>query len=131
MFLARLAEAERVKAFVDKACSAWGVTRASGYKLHLIVEELFTNTVKHGHRGDCNAPVWISMRCHDDHFDLTFTDHAPPFNPVAHASSLNAESGASKHQVGGLGVLLICELARTAQYAYVFGRNSIRLTVPR
>jgi serine/threonine-protein kinase RsbW len=131
VFPASLAHAGAVRAFVDGACESWGIARASGYKLHLIVEELFTNTVKHGHRGDSNFPVWIRLECADEHLALTFIDQATPFNPIAHAADVNVESGAAEHRVGGLGVLLVCELAQYAEYAYVFGRNRIKLKVQK
>jgi anti-sigma regulatory factor (Ser/Thr protein kinase) len=45
------------------------------------VEELFLNTVKHGHRGGSDAPVWITMEAADGSVSLTYEDRAPPFNP--------------------------------------------------
>ncbi|MBL8513093.1 MAG: ATP-binding protein [Betaproteobacteria bacterium] len=131
MFPARLTETARLRAFVDVACDSWGITRAVSYKLHLIVEELFTNTVKHGHRGDCDAPVWVGVSCDESALHLTFADQAPAFNPLAHAASISAEQGAVEHKVGGLGVLLVSELACKAEYTYVYGRNRVRLSVRR
>ncbi len=129
--MARIAEAVRVKEFVERTCEAWEVSRASGYKLHLVVEELFTNTVKHGHRGDCDSPVWVGLWCDKQRMHLTFADQAPPFNPFAHAECVSAELGAVEHKVGGLGVLLVSELSCASDYGYMFGRNRVRLSLQR
>lgn len=131
LFPARLAETARLRTFVDAACESWGVARPVAYKLHLIAEELFTNTVKHGHRGDCDSPVWLGVSCDESKVHLTFADQAPAFNPLAHAACVSAEQGAAEHKVGGLGVLLVSELSCTAEYAFVYGRNRVRLTVQR
>ncbi len=131
MFFARIANAAKVKDFVERTCESWGVSRAAGYKLHLVVEELFTNTVKHGHRGDCDSPVWVGLACDPAMLHLNFADHAPAFNPLAHAECVSAEMGAAEHKVGGLGVLLVSELACAAEYGYFYGRNRIRLTLQR
>ena len=62
---------------------------------------------------------------------VTYEDTAPPFNPFAWLSSGSPDSTALHRKVGGLGVLLTRELAATRDYAYVFGRNRIRLSLAR
>jgi anti-sigma regulatory factor (Ser/Thr protein kinase) len=131
MFTARLAETVAVRDFVDAACAAWEVERTAAYKLHLIAEELFINTVKHGHGGDGEGLVAIALACHADHLTLTYQDDAPAFNPFRYAETVNAAAGASEQRVGGLGVLLVCELSSASEYAYLYGRNRVRVKVAR
>ena len=54
---------------------------------------------------------------------VTYEDTAPPFNPLVHP----VQTG----KIGGLGVLLARELATAREYAYLFGRNRLRLAVLR
>jgi serine/threonine-protein kinase RsbW/sigma-B regulation protein RsbU (phosphoserine phosphatase) len=129
IFAARLAEADALRAFVDGACAGWAVERAAAYKLNLIAEELFTNTVKHGHRGDSDALIAITMQQREQGVQLTLEDDAPAFNPFRFVENVNATDGATEQRVGGLGVLLVCELSSHGDYAYLFGRNRVRLTV--
>lgn len=121
MFLTRTAELRRIAAFVEQFCAAAGVSREGGLRLNLILEEFFVNTIRHGLRGERDAPVWITLQAHDGAVRVTYEDNAPPFNPYAYQTK-NAGS-----RIGGLGVLLTRELAAARDYAYLFGRNRIRL----
>ena len=50
-FPAQLRAFVQVKSLIDEFGDAAGLGREDRHKLTLIVEELFTNTVTHGHRG--------------------------------------------------------------------------------
>ena len=121
MFLARRAELQRIGAFVEQFCAKTGVPREKCLRLNVVLEELFVNTVTHGHREDTDAPVWITLEPTAPGVQVTYEDTAPAFNPLAY----RVEMG----KVGGLGVLLTRELADTRDYAYVFRRNRIRLSL--
>lgn len=128
-FLARLDQMRPVQAFLEAFCEDAGVQRAQCLRLNLVLEELFTNTVKHGHRGDCDAPVWIGLTRADGAVQVVYEDNAPPFNPYARLSEPVVDTTVSMRKIGGLGVLLTNELAASRDYAYLFGRNRIRLTL--
>ena len=131
-FLARLEQLRPMQAFLERFCSENAVPRDACLRLNLVVEELFTNTVRHGHHGDCDAPVWVGVSRLGDVVHLVYEDKAPPFNPysaLADASTPAPDVTVSMRRIGGLGVLLTKELAKSRDYAYVFGRNRIRLTL--
>ena len=92
-----------MSAFLEAFCGEAGVERDRCLRLNIVLEELFVNTVSHGHRGDCDAPVWITLEARPDAVHVTYEDTAPPFNPFVHA--------VQARKVGGLGVLLARELA--------------------
>ena len=124
MFLARRAELRRIGAFVEQFCAETAVPREKCLRLNVVLEELFVNTVTHGHREETDAPVWITLesKAHAaPGVQVTYEDTAPAFNPLAY----RVEMG----KIGGLGVLLTRELADTRDYAYVFRRNRIRLSL--
>ncbi len=123
MFLARLTELRAIGAFVEAFCAQAGVARDRCLRLNVVLEELFINTVRHGHRGECDAPVWISVRAQPAQVELTYEDTTAPFNPLAYT--------ARPGKIGGLGVLLTRELTAAREYAYLFGRNRIRLALAR
>ena len=129
MFPSRVEEWKHARAFIEDFCSGAGLPRDSCLKANLVVEELFLNTVKHGHNGGSNAPVWLTMIASEGKVSLTYEDFAPPFNPFARATREMLEALAETRREGGLGVLLAHGLTATADYAYVFGRNRIRLTL--
>jgi serine/threonine-protein kinase RsbW len=129
-FSARASELGRISTFLNDFCTRQGVAREHCLKLNLVVEELFTNTVRHGHRGDSDSPVWVSVDAGPAAVHVTYEDTAPPFNPYALLMP-TPDTTLSLRKVGGLGVLLTRELAATRDYAYLFGRNRIRLTLRR
>ena len=126
-FLARLDQLRPMQAFLEAFCAETGTPRPDCLRLNLVLEELFTNTVKHGHRGDCDAPVWIGLSRTGDAVRVVYEDKAPPFNPYAHLPEEPPDTTLEMRKVGGLGVLLTKELAASRDYTYLFGRNRIRL----
>ena len=128
-FLARLDQLKLVRSFLEGFCSDAGLQRAECLRLNLVLEELFTNTVRHGHRGDCDAPIWIDLERLAQGVQVLYEDKAPPFNPYAYTRPPDAplDTTVSMRKIGGLGVLLTKELAASRDYAYLFGRNRVRL----
>jgi anti-sigma regulatory factor (Ser/Thr protein kinase) len=125
-FPARAVELRRIGTFLNDFCTRQGIGREHCLRLNLVVEELFTNTVRHGHRGDSDSPVWLSVDTGPSAVHVVYEDIAPPFNPYALLANAPDIT-----RVGGLGVLLTRELASSRDYAYLFGRNRIRLTLKR
>lgn len=125
MFPASLEQLHALRAFLEAFCAQAGIDREGCLRLNLLLEELFTNTVRHGHRGDSDAPVWISLAVGEDRrVTITYEDTAPPFNPYARDSpDTTLEIG----KLHGRGVLLLQRLAASGDYAYLYGRNRLRL----
>jgi len=121
MFLARLSELRAIGGFLQDFCSAQGIARERCLRLNLVLEELFVNTVKHGHRGECDAAVWVTLEPRPGAVRVTYEDTGPAFNPYAYVPRAR--------DVGGLGVLLTREMATGGEYAYLFGRNRTRLAL--
>lgn len=128
-FLSRLEQLRPLQAFLEAFCANSGLPRQECLRLNLVLEELFTNTVKHGHRGDCDAPVWIGLTRAGGTVQVVYEDKAPPFNPYARLTDNSPDMTLEMRKIGGLGVLLTKELAASRDYAYLFGRNRIRLTL--
>ena len=129
MFPSRLQAWRKARLFIEDFCKGAGVPRDSCLKANLVIEELFLNTVKHGHRGGSDAPVWLTLTADGGRISLAYEDCAPPFNPFARATREMLEALAETRREGGLGVILAQGLTASADYAYVFGRNRIRLTL--
>ena len=126
MFPARLGELRRLTAFLEGFCSAQAIERPRCLRLNVVLEELFVNSIQHGYRGDCDAPIWVTLDARPQAVQITYEDTAPPFNPFARLPAKEVQ-----HKVGGLGVLLTRELAAGRDYAYLFGRNRVRLSLER
>lgn len=129
MIVARLEKMRVLRGFLEDFCASEGVGRDACLRLNLVLEELFTNTVRHGHGGDSSAPVWVSLVREGEHVRLTYEDSAPPFNPYARLPTASPDTSLQTRKLGGLGVLLTREMAASRDYAYLFGRNRIRLSL--
>ena len=57
---ARMEDLQVARALAEAVCARQGVAAGDTLRLVLVLEELFTNTVMHGHRRDCDAPVLIA-----------------------------------------------------------------------
>jgi serine/threonine-protein kinase RsbW len=127
MFPARLGEMNALRGFLEGFCAQAGIGGDGCLRLNLLLEELFTNTVRHGHGGDCDSPVWVSLAADDPaRVTVNYEDSGKPFNPYARPS---LDSTQQIRTVGGRGLRLLSELAPTRDYAYLYGRNRIRLVL--
>ena len=118
-----------VGAFLAEVCEAAGVGRATCLRVTLLVEELFTNTVVHGHRGDSDAPVCLQCEAAPGRMALVYEDTAPAFDPFAQVAMPDVVASVEDRPVGGLGVLLVSEMAQQIEYRRDGNRNRISLVV--
>ena len=130
MFAARMDRLSGLRRFLESFCGEAGVTQDHCLRLNLVLEELFTNTVRHGHRGDTDAPIWVSISLADAAtLNVTYEDAAPPFNPYGAPPGAPPDTTVKMRKIGGLGVILTRKLAASREYAYLYGRNRIRLAM--
>ena len=130
MFPSRQEAWKAARAFVERFAAEARLEREKGLRTNLVVEELFMNTVRHGHRGGSDAPVWITLEGRDGHVRLVYEDNAPPFNPFGMRPTREVVKAiAEERREGGLGVVLAHALSASVDYTYLFGRNRIRLEV--
>ena len=129
VFPARLSALPEVTAFVAETGADAGVSPGPCQRLALLIEELFTNTVVHGHRGESDAPVRVALEIEPGLVSMTYEDTAPPHDPFAGVQRPDETAGVEERPVGGLGVLLVATLARDVEYRRVDGKNRIRLVM--
>ena len=129
VFPARLAALAELSAFIEEVSGLAGVARPVGLRLTLLVEELFTNTVVHGHLGDCDEPVRLVLGVEPGRIALTYEDTAPPHDPFTRVTRPDDAATVEDRPVGGLGVLLVAAMATDVAYSRADGQNQIRLVI--
>lgn len=127
-FPARVGEVANVSAFVD--ASTAGLPPRSKTSVQLVVEELFVNTVIHGHGGDSDATVDLTLCTARDRITLVYEDTAPAFDPFAGVKAPDPAASVEARTVGRLGVFLITQLAARWHYARADGRNRVTVELP-
>jgi anti-sigma regulatory factor (Ser/Thr protein kinase) len=107
-----------------QAVVAPGLTRTL-LRAQLAVEELFANSIHHGYGEESDQPVWLSVSLQGDTLQVTYADQAAAFDPFAAIEPLdgNPATPVDGRKVGGLGRLLVRELAGRCAYKREEGRN--------
>ena len=129
VFPARMSALPAVSAFTEHVGRTAGFDRAACLRLCLLVEELFTNTVCHGHGRDSDEPVRLAFDLEPGRIALTYEDTGPPHDPFAAVSAPDDRLSIEDRPVGGLGVPLVAGMAADVQYQRVEGQNRISLVV--
>jgi serine/threonine-protein kinase RsbW len=127
-FRACLAETGNLSAFVESAVT--GLDARLSMRLRLAVEELFVNTVTHGHGGDSEATVDVAVRIEGERVVLIYEDSAPPFDPFATVERPDPAASVDARGVGRLGVFLITQVAERCEYARAGDRNCVTVELP-
>jgi anti-sigma regulatory factor (Ser/Thr protein kinase) len=127
VFPARMAAFQDVAAFVDEVCGMAGCNRDDRFRLTLVLEELFTNTVVHGHHGDSDATVRVTLEARPGRIGVTYEDEAPPFDPFT--TALEPSAAVEQRPVGGLGLVLVARMTGERTYARTGGRNCVSLVL--
>ena len=130
---ARMQSLVPATAFVESFCAEQGLDRRVALRLALLLEELLTNTVVHGHGGDCDAPVVLELRADPTSVTLDYADTAAAFDPLARLAEDEAALGAelADRPIGHLGIVLIDRIATQANYERKDGWNCFRLCLDR
>jgi len=127
VFPAQLQAFDQVKALIEEFGAMCDLGREDRHKLTIIVEELFTNTVNHGHGGHSDAPIFITFEEDSGGLRLIYEDSAPQFDPLLAGQRTDIDATINERRIGGLGILITIGLAEKADYSYVEGRNRLCL----
>jgi anti-sigma regulatory factor (Ser/Thr protein kinase) len=123
-FSARMNALPEILGCVRQACHDAGIVAPAALRAELVIEELFTNTVRHGYRGECDRPVWLHALPAPGQLCLTYQDAAAAFDPLA----VRPDPGrGAPHCVGGQGIHLVCALASSIAYRRAGERNILTL----
>ena len=130
-FPARMAMLAETAAFVESFCEYHGVGRDDALRITLIVEELFTNTLAHGFKGESDTLIGVGLVRGADHVEVRFEDRAPPHDPMERLTSSPASLSApvEARPIGGLGMHPVGQLSASVRYAYEEGMNRLWLVV--
>jgi len=111
---------------LERHCNDGGLPRAALARTLTVFEEIFTNTVKHGYRGQDGRRIRASLAGRDP-LRLTFEDSAPPFDPKSWDSSADLARGLTDRPVGRHGIALVMGLSRHAQWQDLAPGNRLTL----
>jgi anti-sigma regulatory factor (Ser/Thr protein kinase) len=121
-------ELRRMIGFAEGFARRHALPGAERARLLIILEELFTNVVKHGYgSGAPPGNIEVALTFDGERLRIEFSDDGRPFDPLSVALP-NIDQPAVKRQIGGLGLRFLRSLANDAQYSRYGDRNRLVLT---
>ena len=124
-------EYPRLREFLDRACQQAGCSPGQRTRVQLVVEELFSNTVKYGRREAVPALVTISVDFAGGHpMTVHYEDDAPQHDAFGQAETeQELKAPITNRRVGGLGIVLVRELGQDVSYSWSGGKNRVTFSV--
>ena len=101
-------------AFVLEFLAAEGLAATSAFELDLVIEELFTNLVRHGQAG--RDAVDVSLARNELDLVLTLREYDADFFDPTTAPEVDVDRPIAERRPGGLGIHLVRVLSRDFQY---------------
>ena len=118
-----------VFAFLETFVESQEIDEKTAFCINLVVEELFTNMVRHNEGGGDRIAVTVERR--DDRLHLELIDsNVEPFDPqTAEIPLVNA--GIEERRPGGLGIYLVKKMVDDLNYDYEAEDRRMRITVTK
>ena len=116
---------------MDRACQQADCSPGQRTRVQLVVEELFSNTVKYGRREAVPASVTISVDLAGKHpMTVHYEDDAPQHDAFDQAGAEDSlKASVTSRRVGGLGIVLVRELGKDVSYSWSSGKNHVTFSV--
>jgi sigma-B regulation protein RsbU (phosphoserine phosphatase) len=99
-------------------------------EVELIAEELLTNVVRSLQARAGNAHLSLECALTPTEIVLTVVDDGPQFDPLAHEAP-EPDRAIDERAIGGLGIVIVRELADRCRYTRVDGRNVMEIRLHR
>jgi anti-sigma regulatory factor (Ser/Thr protein kinase) len=116
-------------AFLETFADGQEVDEKAAFCINLVVEELFTNMVRHNEGGGDQITISIERRDNRVHLELVDTD-VEPFDPAT-AEVPPVDAGIGERRPGGLGIYLVRSMVDNLNYAYETEGRRMRITVTK
>lgn len=124
-----LKELERLTGEAARFCRQHGLGGEVEFDLTLALEELFTNTLRHGGCAGVPRAAEVHLTMLPDGVQLEYADRGTPFAPPS-APAPDLAAPPEERPIGGLGVHLIRQIMRDFEYHRSGGWNRTRMRRP-
>ena len=94
------------------------------FSANLCLEELITNTIQHGLKGQPDRIIQVTLNRSPEWLEIILSDDAPPFDPFAEAPAPDLGLDVEERPIGGLGVHIVKTVMDEA-HAYSNGNGNL------
>jgi serine/threonine-protein kinase RsbW len=112
---------------IEQTCKAWNIDAALVSRARIVVEELFSNTIKYGYGKECDAAIRIRLTA-SPCLTLIYEDDAPLFDPTSWKSLADEHVRPDECPEGRAGIAMVMGLCATAVYQPRDGCNALTMT---
>lgn len=112
---------------IEQACNAWNIDISLVSRARIVVEELFSNTIKYGYGGECEKPVRLRLQ-RDPELTLTYEDDAPAFNPLICKAKVDEALPLEERPIGQAGIAMVVGLSAKTSFERRGGTNCMTIT---
>ena len=114
---------------VESFCAAQGLTGEPQFQLTLALDELFTNSVRHGGCKGVACVVKIRLETAEGAVRVEFRDRGIPFDPLT-VPPPDFQAPLEERAKGGLGVHFVRQMMRNLQYDRCGEWNRLTMELP-
>jgi anti-sigma regulatory factor (Ser/Thr protein kinase) len=122
-----LRELERLSVWIAEFCSANGLDSDVEFDLNLVLEELFTNSLRHGGCDGVPGAVQVRLEAVAGGVSVEYADRGSAFNPLE-LPDPDVSSPLMERRPGGLGVFMVRRVMRDLRYDRRGESNRITMT---
>lgn len=112
--------------FVSEFVAAGDLAAPEAFPLDLVVEELFTNFVRHN--TGTSREIAIRLERHDDRVVVALTDFGVRGFDPTQAPIVDTNAPLEERQPGGLGIHFVRQIAESISYDHADGNTTITVT---
>ena len=118
-----------VFSFLETFVDSQEIDEKTAFCINLVVEELFTNMVRHNKGGADRITLSAERRNERVHLELVDFD-VEPFDPQTAEIPL-VDAGIEERRPGGLGIYLVKKMVDDLDYTYETETRRMRITVTK
>jgi len=109
---------------LDRFEAAHGVDPESAWPVHVALDEVLSNVVRHGTAGPRTVLIEVTFAAIGDHLEVVVEDDGPALNPLT-LPAPDTAAPLEARQPGGLGVHLVRNLMDRVSYTRDGDRNRL------
>jgi serine/threonine-protein kinase RsbW len=121
-----VSELDRLAAEVGDFCRANALDEDAEFDLNLVLEELFTNSVRHGGCAGQSPAARIRLNREADGIAIVYRDRGVAFNPLD-APEANIHAPLEERRPGGLGIHLMRQIMTGLEYRRADDENVLEM----